>query len=660
MLIRGHNISGASRYGVAALVVALAIGVRLLLLQPAPNGSLPLLIFTLAVIASACYGGLGPGLLTTALSALAGAYLFVEPYHTLFIGGSTEQVRLVLFILIGALVSLLAQAMRTARRRTEENRLALRRTEKNLRLMVDSVQDYAIFAIDLDGHITNWNSGVERVLGYEEDEIVGRHFRILFSEEDIAAGQPEAELERARREGRGGGERWHVKRDGARFWATGAVHPSYDDCGKLVGYVKVMRDNTERKRLEQALAERAAEMAHVNHRLAEANQVKDEFLATLSHELRTPLTSILGWSSLLRSGKLDAEAAGQGLETIRRNAIAQTRLVDDLLDVSRIITGKLSIEPRKVTLAGVIEAATDAVRLTAEAKNIHIESSIDDSVGAVSGDANRLQQVVWNLLSNAIKFTPPGGRVRVRLAADAGSARISVTDTGSGIAPEFLSHVFDRFRQADSSTTRTHGGLGLGLAIVRHLVELHGGVVQVESAGLGHGATFIVRLPVATSRDNAQADAEQIVTDGAADGGQFPLADLSVLVVDDEPDTRKLLAFVLTKRGAQVSTAGSAAEGLEALRREHPDVLVSDIGMPEEDGYSFITEVRKLPREQGGGTPAVALTAYARVEDRLRAVSAGYQIHIPKPIEPTELVSTVANLAGRGSEHQPSSPSSLQ
>ena len=384
-----------------------------------------------------------------------------------------------------------------------------------------------------------------------------------------------------------------------------------------------------------------------------ASCAKDEFLAMLSHELRTPLTAILGWARMLSAGQLDETNTARALETIERNAKAQSQLIEDILDVSRVITGKLRLEVQPIDLAAVIESAANGVLPAADSKGIRLQRVLDSGAGLVSGDPARLQQIVWNLLSNAIKFTPKGGRVQIRLERINSHVEIIVTDTGQGVSPDILPFIFERFRQADSTTTRAHSGLGLGLAIVRHLVEMHGGTVEAESGGAGQGATFTVKLPlmVVRSLDIRRArDAERVHPTAS---GDMPfncppeLDGLRVLVVDDEEDTRVLLRMVLERCGASVTAVSSAQEALAALKQSRPDVLVSDLGMPEEDGYSLIKKVRALSAEDGGQTPAAALTAYARVEDRLKVLNSGFQIHIPKPVEPIELVTVVANLAGR-------------
>ncbi|HST50390.1 MAG TPA: ATP-binding protein [Pyrinomonadaceae bacterium] len=385
----------------------------------------------------------------------------------------------------------------------------------------------------------------------------------------------------------------------------------------------------------------------------EANRMKDEFLATLSHELRTPLTAILGWARMLSGGQLDDASTARALETIERNAKAQSQLIEDILDVSRVITGKLRLEVQPVNLAAVIEAAINAVIPAADAKGIRLQRVLDTGASMVSGDPARLQQVIWNLLSNAIKFTPRDGRVQVRLERTGSHVEITVADDGQGIGLDILPHVFERFRQADSSTTRAHGGLGLGLAIVRHLVEMHGGTVRAESCGEGQGATFTIKLPLVAMRalDARRASDAERVHRRASGGVPFncpsELEGLRLLVVDDEADTRTLLKAVLEQCGASVVAVASAGEALAALKETRPDVLISDLGMPGEDGYAFIKKVRALPAEDGGQTPSAALTAYARVEDRMKVLRAGFQIHIPKPVEPAELIAVVANLAGR-------------
>ncbi|HEX8474164.1 MAG TPA: ATP-binding protein [Pyrinomonadaceae bacterium] len=407
----------------------------------------------------------------------------------------------------------------------------------------------------------------------------------------------------------------------------------------------------ERARRERArLLEEAVE---ARQQAEAANRAKDVFLATLSHELRTPLTAVLGWARMLRSMNMDKETAEHGLQVIERNAESQNQLIQDLLDVSRIIMGKLSLETKPVKLIPIIEAAVDSVQQAVDAKAIELDVQFSTETDLVTGDPDRLQQVVWNLLSNAIKFTPKGGSVGVRLELRGSDVQIRVSDNGEGISPEFLPHVFERFRQADGSTTRVHGGLGLGLAVVRHLVEQHGGTVAAESEGEQRGATFTVKLPLAAVASMSAGGAGQQDRERHAYGVVAPsqepelLRGVRVLLVDDEPDARELLSMVLEYAGAEVTTAGSTPEALDLLKRLKPDVLVSDIGMPEEDGYALINHLRARSTEEGGRTPAIALTAYATDEDRQHTLDAGFEQHVTKPVEPSDFVAAVAHLAGR-------------
>ncbi|HKQ08497.1 MAG TPA: ATP-binding protein [Blastocatellia bacterium] len=387
-------------------------------------------------------------------------------------------------------------------------------------------------------------------------------------------------------------------------------------------------------------AESFQEQRRLRVQAEESNRLKDEFLATVSHELRTPLTPLLGWTHMLRSQRVDAAMLASGLEVIERNVHAQTQIINDILDVSRIMTGKLRLDVRAVRLAPIIEAAIETVRHAATAKKIRLRTQLAQPDDDVHCDPDRLQQIVWNLLSNAIKFTPDGGEVSVALSRQTGGAEITVSDTGQGISADFLPHVFDRFRQADSSYTRKHGGLGLGLAIVRHLVELHGGTVEARSAGQNQGATFTVRLPLA---DPAGLLAPPVAATAEPEP-RLSLAGARLLLVDDDEDTLAVLSLALRQSGAEVESAGSAALAFAAIRQSPPDVLICDIGMPEEDGYAFIERVRRLGGDQGGDVKAIALTAYAREEDRRRALASGFQHHLPKPIDPDELTALLASV----------------
>jgi signal transduction histidine kinase/CheY-like chemotaxis protein len=422
----------------------------------------------------------------------------------------------------------------------------------------------------------------------------------------------------------------------------------------LAAQTAIAMDNARLyQRAQQAIQER--EQLLVREREAReqaeiASRAKDEFLGTLSHELRTPLNAIFGWTRMLSTGGLNDETFSRAIETIERNAKLQARLIDDMLDVSRIISGKLRLDAQPVDLTSVINAAVDTSRPAADAKDIRVQVVLDFGAGCVLGDPVRLQQVIWNLLSNAIKFTPKQGRVQIQLERINSHVEITVSDTGPGIDEEFLPHVFERFRQADSSITRKHGGLGLGLAIVRHLVELHGGSVEASNRVDLPGAMFVVNLPVMVVRAPIGAPAPEPQRVHTNVSGRVPfdcppeLHGVKVLAVDDEADARHLLTTVLERCGAEVRTCSSAAEAFEILKGYDPDVLISDIGMPDATGYDLIKKVRSGEAGRSGRIPAVALTAYARVEDRLQALTAGYNMHVPKPVEPAELAVVIASL----------------
>jgi signal transduction histidine kinase/ActR/RegA family two-component response regulator len=428
----------------------------------------------------------------------------------------------------------------------------------------------------------------------------------------------------------------YLKNIEASLEQTEAARLHVEELSKYIG---------ELQRSEEARGQLLVRAERARNEAEAANRIKDEFLATLSHELRTPLTSLLGWSSVLREAKRDEKILNQGLEAIDRNARVQAQLIDDLLDVSRIVSGKLNLDVRPLDISSITRAAINVVRPAADAKGIALDYKARPGLGAISADSARLQQIMWNLLSNAVKFTPSGGRISVRLEQDGSDARVTITDTGQGIDPEFLPRVFDRFRQADSSTTRSFGGLGLGLAIVRHLVELHGGTVSAHSDGINKGATFSATFPLLADR----TEAITVAHSGEHTVGLHSLDGLRVLLVDDEPEARQIISTVITSTGAEVRACTSASEALAKLLEWKPDVILSDIAMPDEDGYAFINKVRSLPRDKGGETPAAALTAYARDVDRRQALDAGYQMHIAKPIGAGQLVSMIARLAGRDS-----------
>ncbi|HYH95044.1 ATP-binding protein [Hyalangium sp.] len=522
---------------------------------------------------------------------------------------------------------------------------ALRESEARFRNMADSAP-VMLWVTDTLGACTYLNKGWYEFTGQTEQTGLGLGWlSVLHPEDSTRAGEiflaANAKREPFRIE-------YRVRRkDGAYRWAIDSASPRFSPEGEFLGYVGSVIDITDRKQAEHEREQLLARESEARQAAEEANRLKDEFLATVSHELRTPLTSMLGWVQLMRTGGLAPEKRERALETIERNARAQAQLIEDLLDVSRIMTGKLKLGVEPVEVSVIVEQALDSVRPAAEARGIRLQAAVD-STSHVMGDSQRLQQVVWNLLSNAVKFTPKGGRVQVFVERRDSSVEITVADTGQGICREFLPHLFERFRQAEAGTTRTAGGLGLGLSIVRNLVEMHGGTVSASSEGDGKGATFTVQLPVSVAlrREVAVRPGLQLPV---AQGEVCPpeLASLRVLVVDDEGDTRELLRAMLEGCKAHVLTAASAAEGLALLRAERPDLLISDIGMPGEDGYSLISRVRALSPEQGGRTPAVALTAYTRVEDRTRVLLAGFHSHVPKPVEPLELLAVLASLAGR-------------
>jgi signal transduction histidine kinase len=415
--------------------------------------------------------------------------------------------------------------------------------------------------------------------------------------------------------------------------------------GRLMGVVMVFRDVTERRQAERQQAVAIEREREARREAEAAARSKDEFVATLSHELRTPLNAIFGWVQLLRGGALDDGARVHALEVIERSTRTQTRMVEDLLDVSRMMSGNLRIEPRPVDLAAVVNAAVDAVRPALDAKSLNLVTGLDSEAGPVAGDPERLQQVIWNLLTNAIKFTPRGGRIEVRLERRDSGVQVQVSDSGRGIAPDFVPRVFERFSQAEASSSRSQPGLGIGLALVRHLVELHGGTVQVASDGEGRGATFTVRLPVPATLQGHRAGGPDSHPASPVVDPLRPLSGLHVLAVDDDADARELLRVAFQQAGARVTVADSARAALAALEAVAPSVLVSDIGMPDQNGYELLEQVRAA--EHGSRLPAVALTAYARVEDRDRAIRAGFQLHIAKPIDPAMLVRAVALVCGR-------------
>jgi PAS domain S-box-containing protein len=529
----------------------------------------------------------------------------------------------------------------------------------HLAAIVDSSDD-AIVSKNLEGIIQSWNAGAQRIFGYTAQEAIGQPVLMLLPDDrkheevgilaSIRSGRRVDHFESVR-----------VTKDGRHIDMSLTISPVKDSQGKIIGASKVARDITRQKQAEREL-QRANEIAeaairgkeelltserHARAEVERTGRMKDEFLATLSHELRTPLNAILGWSQLLRKSP-SPEDILEGTQIIERNARVQVQIIEDLLDMSRIISGKLRLEVQRVDLSALVRTAVETVKPAADAKGVRLQVVLDERAGPVSGDPNRLQQVFWNLLSNAIKFTPKGERIQVVLERVNSHLEVSVIDTGEGIAPEFLPYVFDRFRQAEGGTSRRHGGLGLGLSIVKQLVELHGGMVRAKSGGPGQGSTFMVSLPLTVVHPAREPEGER----RHPSAGSVPILldtcieieGIKVLVVDDERDATTLVKRVLEECKAVVLTSSSAAEALEMLPQVSPDILISDIGMPGEDGYELIKQVRAAEGEHGWRIPSIALTAYARTEDRMRAMLAGFDQYLVKPIEPGELVTLVSVL----------------
>jgi PAS domain S-box-containing protein len=527
--------------------------------------------------------------------------------------------------------------------------------EERLRVTFEQAA-VGIATADLEGRYIDMNRRFCELLGYSAAELRGLSFADVTHAGDLARSHEHKALLLSGEASEYRSEKRYVRRDGTQFWALTTVSLLRDEAGRPLRFIGVIDDITDRKEAERQLREAQERHAAERERLLEAersaraeaeraSRMKDEFLATLSHELRTPLTSILGWAHLMRIRPPTSEELAKGLEIVERNARVQTQLIEDLLDMNRITSGKLRLDVKPLMPVALIEAALETVRPAADAKAIRVECALDPVAGPIPGDPARLQQVAWNLLNNAIKFTPPGGTVRVVLRPADAHVEMSVSDNGVGMDPRFLEHVFERFRQADSSTTREFGGLGLGLAIVKQLVELHGGTVSAASAGPGQGSTFSVLLPLADVRVRGEPARHE---DGSPP--EFQAVDLRgvrVLAVDDQRDACELVERVLEECGAWVVTAPGGQSALELLPEARPDVLIADIGMPDMDGYELLRRVRALQDAGLQRIPAIAMTAFARTEDRTRALHSGFQVHIAKPVEPSELVATVASVTGR-------------
>ncbi|HUP46829.1 MAG TPA: PAS domain S-box protein [Thermoanaerobaculia bacterium] len=541
----------------------------------------------------------------------------------------------------------------TERRETAEQ---LRQSEESFRLLVQSVEDYAIFMLDPNGFVTTWNAGAHRLKGYDESEIVGRHFSAFYPEADVAAGKPGEKLRVARERGSVEDEGWRIRKDGTRFWANVVITAIHDARGELRGFGKVTRDITDRLRAEETqrslLEQREARLQAEDERrrveasysaAQETSRAKDEFLMTLSHELRTPMTAVLGWARLLPTLPRNDPMFAEAVASIGRSAELQAKLIDDVLDVSRILSGKLRLSLESVDVERILSGAVAAVRAMAAGRSVTITTSFAPDLGMLVADATRLQQIAWNLLTNAVKFTPRDGSVQLSAWRAGSHVQIAVSDTGEGIEPAFLAHVFEPFRQAEGPRTRVHGGLGLGLSIVRYLVEAHGGSITAESEGKGRGATFTVTLPVAALQPEAIRAEREEAAQQSRPIDPNRLRNLSILIVDDDRETRSLISAVLRRAGASVTVSPSAAAAFEQFDRRPPDLVLSDIAMPGTDGYELARELRG--REGGAKVKIVALSAFAAGAEA--AGQSGFDDYLRKPIDPAALVERLASLFGR-------------
>lgn len=614
---------------------------------PGERGVIEKGLMLTGVALTSVFLGRGPGLAATVVGTLISGGFFANPGQFLRAGRPEQDVAWLLSVWEGLglawLLGPFCQSRVSGSGRTEGRAEGTSATSIDYQRIVDAVKGCAILMIDTHGFIRSWTDAGARMTGFSAEAILGQPLSLLDADPSNAGTTLRRAMELARQGGNGAVQARCLRKDRTEFWADMVIGTVFGQDGQLLGYSVVLRDITARKQAEDLLEQRSRQ-------LIEASRLKDEFLATVSHELRTPLNSILGWVQLFRTGRLDETGRGHALETIEQSAKTQARLIEDLLDVSRIVSGKLRLEVRSVQLADVIQAAVETIRPAAEAKNITLDLQLESTGIAVVGDPNRLQQVIWNLLSNAIKFTPNSGQVTVTLRRQGSLQQVVVSDNGIGIAPEFLPHIFDAFRQADSSSTRSHKGLGLGLSIVRRLIELHGGTVRAESSGAGCGTSIEILLPVTSTPKSApvlttiDTDRTTVTDQTVLDPGR-PASRLHVVLVDDDPAARELVWTVLTQHGIHVEAVASAAEGLEAVARVLPDVIISDIEMPDADGYMFMRDLRVREPERGGRTPAIALTAYTRPEDRSRSLAAGFQMHLGKPIEAEELVSAITALA---------------
>jgi PAS domain S-box-containing protein len=614
---------------------------------------LPYIMFFPAVMLSSYVGGVGPGILTTVLSAAAASYFWLTPRGSLVIADPGQALGMLVFVIIGISISFLnAKWRRDSLALAEsEKRLAQAleiaelqdRSARELAAIVASSDD-AIVSKDLHSVVRSWNRGAERMFGYSAEEMIGNSIRIIIPEErwgeeddvlkQLARGQKVDHFETIRR-----------RKDGTTLPVSLTISPIYSAAGMVVGASKIARDISERLQVAAVLAELLRREQDARQEVERASHLKDDFLAVVSHELRTPLNAVLGYAQLLTSGALSADRERHALEAIRRNAKAQARLVESLLDISRVLAGKLDLNIESLTLTSVLEASADAVRPDAEARGIAFSLATPPTATPImlSGDGARLQQVFWNLFSNAIKFTPRAGRVVVMVSVGEADVRVEVADTGQGMSADLLPHIFDRFRQATGEAAR--GGLGLGLSLVKEIVYAHGGAVSASSEGEGRGSTFTVTLPLASA---STSPTPNVPERNPATAAMLSTVLSEILVVDDERDAREMLTLTLTTRGARVRTAASAAEAFNAMTSRRPDVLLADLGMPDEDGYSLIRRWRSHERQgQSGHVPAIAVTAYAAPKDRERAVAAGFDGHIAKPIDLDELIRAITAITSR-------------
>ena len=650
-----ENTWSLSRWGLLLVVASVAATVVLRMkLGLVLEDTAPLLAFVLPVTICAILGGFWVGCLATLGSTIAGLYFFIDPLAPFDVNDTDDVARVGLFVVVGLVISAMSERMHVeitrahlAEQQVAARELQIREANVRLQLTIDAagagMWDWDIVHDKLVWSQTNYDlygidSETNPITSY------GDWLDTLFPGDRLAADAQVRQVRAPSQEAQYRTEfRIQHPAKGER-WILGLGRINRDKLGHPQRIRGINIDITDRKRVEES--ERAARTE-----AERTNRIKDEFVATISHELRTPLTAILGWAQILRRPSVDHDKLDRGLDVIERNARTLTQLVADLLDVGRIVAGKLKLETSPLDLGSVILTAIETIRPLAQAKRVRLVTRVLPIDEPLLGDASRIQQIVWNLVSNAIKFTPRDGEIEVRVEARSPWAVITVRDTGEGIAPEFLPHLFERFRQEDASSSRSHGGLGLGLAIVKHLVELHRGHVHATSPGRGQGATFTVELPLAS----APAGSNPGATMRSASAPDAILEGIRVLLVEDQADTRELVQRVLEESSAEVLTTASANEALRVLEEISADVLVSDIGLPGMDGYAFLRalRMREAASARGRVLPALALTAFARHEDRERAFDAGYTEHLAKPVDPVMLVSAIARLCGRS----PTAPS---